>query len=470
LASGQGNLVLNAPVTGPGAIDIGADSFLDLNGAGSVSGNVNFTGGGAQLFMVPGVIQGDVTGMLASDSIFMGGFLPAERSGSHTVWQQTSSTGGTLSIYKNGVDLANVNIAGQFNSLDFVLADFGRNEEIINVRSTPVYAENPGNNDEWILSDGNWVESAGPGSHPSGYNVALTGDWTGNVNGTDGILWFNPTTGDADEWQLSNTQWSASADLGPHPANATDGANYQIAGTDDATHFFGNGIDDVLWTSTNADGTIATDIWQLASNGQWTPTPGGSSPGNHPAGYTVAGTGDWTGDGTDGILWFNPSTGDTDEWQLSSGQWAGSVDLGTHPTNATDSASYQIAGVGDFFDNGRDGVLWTSVNSNGTVATDIWELNSSGQWMASQSPGNHPAGYSVVGVGDFTGTGTSDILWFNASTGDTDEWLINNGQWAGSVDLGTHPANPVSGASFQIAGVGDFNGAGNASVLWHAST
>ncbi|MGA2943722.1 MAG: hypothetical protein ABSE50_16965, partial [Xanthobacteraceae bacterium] len=238
---------------------------------------------------------------------------------------------------------------------------------------------------------------------------------------------------------------------------------YQIAGTDDATHFFGNGIDDVLWTSTNADGTIATDIWQLASNGQWTPTPGGSSPGNHPAGYTVAGTGDWTGDGTDGILWFNASTGDTDEWKLSNGQWAGSNDLGTHPANS-DGNSYQIAGVGDFFDNGRDGVLWTSVNSDGTVATDIWELNSSGQWMASQSPGNHPAGYSVVGVGDFTGTGTSDILWFNASTGDTDEWLINNGQWAGSIDLGTHPG------SAQIAGVGDFNGAGNAGVLWHASS
>ena len=364
-----------------------------------------------------------------------------------------------MSLYKNGDDLANVNMTGQFNSLDFALAGFGRNAETITVQNTPTYADNPGNNDEWILSDGNWVESAGPGSHPSGYNVALTGDWTGS--GTDGILWFNPTTGDADEWQLSNTQWSASADLGSHPANATDGASYQIAGTDDSTDFTGNGIDDVLWTSTNSDGTIATDIWELSSSGNWAASV---SPGNHPAGYSVAGTGDWTGSGTDGILWFNSSTGDTDEWQLSGGNWAASVDLGTHPTNATDGSSYQIAGIGDFFDNGRDDVLWTSVNSDGTVATDIWELNSSGQWMASVSPGNHPAGYSVIGVGDFTGTGTSDILWQNASTGDTEEWLINNGNWAGSIDLGTHPGG------FQVAGVGDFNGAGNAGVLWHAST
>ncbi len=458
LSSGTGNVELFGSVTGPGTIDVGAGSFLALEG-GSVSGNVNFTGANAQLFLSSGEVAGSVTGAVPSDEIFMLGLLPSVRSGAHAVWQQTSSAGGTLSLYKNGDDLANVNMTGQFNSLDFALAGFGRNAETITVQNTPTYADNPGNNDEWILSDGNWVESAGPGSHPSGYNVALTGDWTGS--GTDGILWFNPTTGDADEWQLSNTQWSASADLGSHPANATDGASYQIAGTDDFTDFTGNGIDDVLWTSTNSDGTIATDIWELSSSGNWAASV---SPGNHPAGYSVAGTGDWTGSGTDGILWFNSSTGDTDEWQLSGGNWAASVDLGTHPTNATDGSSYQIAGIGDFFDNGRDDVLWTSVNSDGTVATDIWELNSSGQWMASVSPGNHPAGYSVIGVGDFTGTGTSDILWQNASTGDTEEWLINNGNWAGSIDLGTHPGG------FQVAGVGDFNGAGNAGVLWHAST
>jgi hypothetical protein len=55
------------------------------------------------------------------------------------------------------------------------------------------------------------------------------------------------------------------------------------------------------------------------------------------------------------------------------------------------------------------------VNADGTVSTDIWELNSSGQWMASVSPGSHPAGYVVVGVGDFTGNGTSGIFCHSAS-------------------------------------------------------
>ena len=216
----------------------------------------------------------------------------------------------------------------------------------------------------------------------------------------------------------------------------------------------------MLWTSTSG-GSVQTDIWELNSSGNWMASV---SPGSHPAGYTVAGTGDWTGNGTDGILWYDAATGNTDEWQLSGGQWSASVDLGSHPANATDGNSYQIAGIGDFFGNGRDCVLWTSVNADGTIATDIWELNSSGQWMASVSPGNHPAGYQVAAIGDFTGNGTSDILWYDASTGATDEWLIKNGQWAGSIDLGSHPGN------YRIAGVGNFNGAGNAGVLWHATS
>jgi hypothetical protein len=228
--------------------------------------------------------------------------------------------------------------------LDFAVGNDGFGGTLTTVQNTPTFTEKAGNNDEWILDNGQWAASAGPGSHPSGYNVALTGDCTGN--GTDGILWFNPTTGDADEWQLSNTQWSASVDLGTHPGN------YQIAGGGD---FNGDGISDVLWTSASG-GSVQTDIWELASFGNWMASV---SPGTHPGGSNIAGIGDWTGNGTEGILWFNSSTGDTDEWQLSGGKWAASVDLDTHPAN-TDGASAQIAGVGDFNRDGTKDILWHS--------------------------------------------------------------------------------------------------------------
>ncbi len=199
----------------------------------------------------------------------------------------------------------------------------------------------------------------------------------------------------------------------------------------------------------------SVDEWIL-TNGEWAAS---AEPGSIPSGYQVAGVGDFTSSGTSDILWQNPTTGDTQEWLIKNGGWNGTVELGTHPSN------YQIAGVGDFFGNGIDDVLWTGVNSNGTVATDIWELGPNGGWITSVSPGSHPAGYNVVGVGDFTGNGTSDILWQNPTSGDVDEWQIADGQWSKSVDLGSHP-----GSGWTIAGVGDFFGNGTDDILWTNST
>jgi hypothetical protein len=197
-------------------------------------------------------------------------------------------------------------------------------------------------------------------------------------------------------------------------------------------------------------GSGNVDEW-LLTNGQWAAS---AEPGSSPSGYEAAGIGDFTGGGSDGILWYNSSTGDVSEWKIANAAFAGSIDLGTHP------GSYQISGVGDFNDSGADDVLWTSVAGNGQVQTDIWEL-ANGQWAASVSPGIHPAGYQVAGVGDFTGNGTSDILWYDPATGDVDEWLIANGKWSVSIDLGSHP-----GSGWQIAGVGDFTGNSTDDVLW----
>ena len=74
--------------------------------------------------------------------------------------------------------------------------------------------------------------------------------------------------------------------------------------------------------------------------------------------------------------------------------------------------------------------------------------------------GTHPAGWTIAGVGDFNHEGTSDIVWYNATTNDVDIWEISNGHWAASADLGSHPAG------WTIAGVGDFNGDGTTDILW----
>src|SRR5207253_3545625 len=56
---------------------------------------------------------------------------------------------------------------------------------------------------------------------------------------------------------------------------------------------------------------------------------------------------------------------------------------------------------------------------------DEWILFN-GKWEESAQPGSHPAGYRAEAVSDFTGDGTSDILWQNVNTGDVDLWKMSN--------------------------------------------
>ena len=68
-----------------------------------------------------------------------------------------------------------------------------------------------------------------------------------------------------------------------------------------------------------------------------------------------------------------------------------------------------------------------------------WTI-SNGQWAGSTDVGLHPAGYQPTLIGDFNGDGTKDIAWYNASNGALDLWKISNGRVGGHVDLGAHPA------------------------------
>ena len=143
---------------------------------------------------------------------------------------------------------------------------------------------------------------------------------------------------------------------------------------------------------------------------------GSSNVGSHPPGYQPVGFGDYNNDGTDDMLWFNPTTRDVDLWKISNGQWAGSVNIGTHP------AGYQPTLSGDFNGDGTSDILWYNPT---TRAVDIWKIDTNGQWAGSVDVGAHPAGYTPALAGDFNGDGTSDVLWYNPTTGHVDIWKLD---------------------------------------------
>jgi hypothetical protein len=142
--------------------------------------------------------------------------------------------------------------------------------------------------------------------------------------------------------------------------------------------------------------------------------------------------GDFYGSGTDDILFRNSTTGDIGFYAMSNGAVTGWHDIGIANT------AYSVVGVGDFYGSGN-------VNANGT--DDILFQNKTTGDIGFYSMSNgavtgwHDIGvvdtaYSVVGVGDYYGNGTDDILFRNNTTGDTGFFAMSNGAVTGWQDLG----------------------------------
>jgi serralysin len=84
---------------------------------------------------------------------------------------------------------------------------------------------------------------------------------------------------------------------------------------------------------------------------------------------------------------------------------------------------YAVAGVGDFTGNGTDDILFRN-NSTGYT---WFEAIGSGSFVGWDQIGGSNTSYAVVGVGDYSASGADDILFRNNSTGDTWSEAISNG-------------------------------------------
>ena len=130
-------------------------------------------------------------------------------------------------------------------------------------------------------------------------------------------------------------------------------------------------------------------------------------------GWKFLGTGDFTGSGTDDIL-FQNTNGQVLYWNMQNGAYNGLVGV------AGASSDWSYVGAGDFTGNGTDDILFQ--NTNGQLL--YWQM-SGGSYAGSMALPAASAGWKVLGTGDFYGNGVSDILFQNANSGLLLDWQIS---------------------------------------------
>ncbi len=280
-----------------------------------------------------------------------------------------------------------------------------------------------------------------------------------NGDGTSDILWRN-SNGTLAGWSIKSGAISSGSFLTAGGAMVAPDASWSVAGISD---FNGDGRADVLWR--NTDGTVAD--WTMNGtviSASATVTSGGTAI-RPDASWSVAGLGDFDGDTRSDILWRN-SSGELVAWMMNGATISTSGDITSGGVAVRPDASWSVAGIGDFDGDGRKDILWRNASGevtawmmNGTAIVRSGDITSGGAAVAPA------ASWSVAGIGDFNHDGRSDILWRN-SNGALSEWLMGGTAISASGAITSGGVAVTPDASWHVVEVGDFNGDGNSDILW----
>jgi hypothetical protein len=218
--------------------------------------------------------------------------------------------------------------------------------------------------------------------------------------------------------------------------------------------FNNDGFTDLLLQN-SATGEIASWFLQGAT---W--VGGAYCPLTPPLAYTVLGTGDFRGDGATTLVLQSSITNQIALWYTTGANLA-TISGGDY-TSVTPPAGWKVVGIGDFNGDGKSDLVFQNQTS-GQIA--IWFMNGylySGGVLLPVTP---LAGWNVVGTGDFNSDGFTDLVFQNQTTGQIALWYMNGTTYVGGTVLTTVPA-----PGWKVVGVGDYNGDGSADLLFQNQT
>jgi hypothetical protein len=312
-------------------------------------------------------------------------------------------------------------------------------------RSSILWRNDSGQLVDWSINDGAIASSTdltlnGAAVRPdSSWSVAEIADFNGD--GEADLLWRN-TAGGLVEWTMQGSTITSSTEVTLNGLAIRPDASWSVAGAGD---FDGNGKADLLWR--NAGGELVSWLMNGSAIGSSADVSSGGSAVRPDASWSVAGVGDFNGDGKTDLLWRNTS-GEVAGWLMDGASITKSGDLAANGSAVRPDASWSVAGIGDFNGDGRADLLWRSASG----ALSEWQMNgtaiAASGFLTSQGSVVAPdASWHIVQIGDFNGDAQSDILWRN-DNGAVAEWLMNGSEIIGT----TSPATAGPDASWHTQG------------------
>ncbi len=170
-----------------------------------------------------------------------------------------------------------------------------------------------------------------------------------------------------------------------------------------------------------------------------------------------------------GVLEFYAFDGTAEGLFRSDGTAAGTIEIATNVDVTTPIGFTTQPVANDMNGDRRSDILWRS--TNGTLAG--WSMNggaitSSSALTMGGAAVNPGSSWNVAGISDFNGDGNADVLWRNAD-GTLADWTMSGNVITSSAVLnsGGTPIMPL--ASWNVIGTGDFDGDTRSDILWRNS-
>lgn len=164
--------------------------------------------------------------------------------------------------------------------------------------------------------------------------------------------------------------------------------------------------------------------------------------------------GDFNGDGTSDLLWFNPTTSQVGYWLMRANpdSYPPARQVGARTYSVT--PGYLVGAAGDLTGDGYADLVFTSASRD----LWLWTNNRAGKWRSTRI-GSYPDAWQLVGAGDLDGDGYDDLLWLDPSDCQFGYWLMQGATRKAarvlSVACGYYPI-----------GIGYYTPGKRLSILW----